>query len=145
MNSEVEADPFVECMSLTEESWREAQAERWIRSYEAGCDLGNRIVQQWVHDHWPGFLRARWLDHILGLKFWAELDRNEFGILAQTPCERLSLLNEIVEQLRRQAENLDVICWARKKKSPEEQQIVRDLLLIINVNSRRMQCHFSEQ
>ena len=144
MNIPAEADACIVCLSLTEESWREALAERWIRSCEAGCDLGNRIMQQWVHDHWPGFLRARWLDHILGLRFWSELDRTEFGLLTQTPSERLCLLNEIVERLRRLAENLDVIRWAHKEKSPEDQRIVLDLLLIINVNSRRMRCHFSD-
>jgi len=145
MSIEGEADPFFDCLSLSEESWREAQAERWIRSHEAGRDLGNCIIEQWVHAHWPGFLRARWLDHLLGLRFWSELDRTEFGLLTQTPAERMSLLNEIVAQLRRMAENLDVIRWACAQKSPEDQLVVHDLLLIIDVNSRRMRCRFLEQ
>lgn len=145
MSNESEADAYIECFSLTKESLREAEAERWIRSYKAGRDLGDEVMQQWVHDHWPGFLRARWLDHILGLRFWSELDRSEFGLLSKTPAERLCLLNEIIERLRRKEENLDVIRWARQTKSPEDLRVVLELLLIINVNSRRMRCHFSDQ
>jgi len=145
MSNEPEADPCFECWSIKEEALREAKAEQWIQSFKAGRDLGDVVVQKWVHEHWAGFLRARWLDHMLGVRYWSELKRSEFGLLLKTPSDRLCLLNEIVDQLRRKAENLDVIRWACAKKSPEEQAIVHDLLLIIDVNSRRMRCHFSDQ
>ncbi|MSR51899.1 MAG: hypothetical protein EXS09_01245 [Gemmataceae bacterium] len=145
MSIESEVDPCIECFSLKEEALREAKAEQWIQSYKAGRDLGDEVVQKWVREHWAGFLRARWLDHMLGVRFWFELKRSEFGILLKTPSDRMCLLNEIVEQLRCKAENLDVIRWACAQKSTEEQRIVHDLLLIIDVNSRRMRCLFSDQ
>lgn len=141
---EPEADSCIECWSLAEEARREALFERWIRSREVGYDLGTTVINRWIHIHWPGFLRARWIEHMLGVRYWSELDRNEFGILRNTPSDRLSILEEIVEQLRCGAENLDIIRWSRRTKNDVDQRTVLDLLLIINVNAHRMRCLFSD-
>lgn len=133
----------VECCSLKEESWREACTERYYRSLEAGRDVGEGAIRHWVHQHWPGFLRARWIEHMLGVRFWVELDRNEFGILKRTPVDLRPLLDCIIERLKCRAENLDIIVWARTRPC-EEQRAIHELLRVINVNAHRLRCHFSE-
>ena len=50
---------------------------------------------------------------------------------------------EIIELLRAGAENLDIIQWARRTKSPTDQATVSCLLTQIDINSRRLCCHFA--
>src|SRR4051812_42080788 len=89
-------DDPVERRSLYEEAWQEACRERWYRSEEAGTDMGDEAVRQWVRRHWRGFRRARWLEHLAGERFWLELPREEFGRLAEVPADQGPLLAEIL-------------------------------------------------
>jgi hypothetical protein len=138
-------DDNVERRSLNEESRREANDFRWIESERLGCDQGESALRRWVKCHWSGFLRARWIEHMLGVRFWVELDRNEFGLLSRTPGEVRPLLDLILDQLKCGAENLDIICWARRETTTDEQQTVHDLLGLINVNAHRLRCHFFDE
>jgi hypothetical protein len=143
MLSAMPVDETVECRSLAEESWMEALRERWYQSERAGRDVGESAIRHWVHRHWPGFLRARWIEHMLGERFWIELGRGEFGILRDTPVDLRPLLDAIIAQLKCGAENLDILCWARRK-SCDEKDAVRELLRFININAHRFRCHFAD-
>ena len=59
----------------------EAQRHKWIESEKAGRDLGEWAIRCWVRQHWNGFLRAKWLEHLEGRTFWIELDHDDFGLL----------------------------------------------------------------
>src|SRR5947208_16909220 len=59
----------------------EENRHRWIESEKAGYDLGEPVVRRWVQDHWTGYLRAKWVEHLQGKCFWTELDRGDFGLL----------------------------------------------------------------
>jgi hypothetical protein len=133
----------VECRSLKEEAWREACAERYYRSRDAGCDLGESIIREWVRQHWRGFVRARWIEHLQGVRFWVELDREEFGLLRNSSLAQQALLDAIIDQLICGAENLNILLWSRCKP-PEEQRAIRELLRLININAHRLRCHFSD-
>ena len=96
--------------------YREFQAEReeilkhkWIESEKAGRDLGEWAIRCWVREHWNGFLRERWLEHLQGRNFWIELDHNDFGLL-QRVFDNSDLLDEVLWRLKNNWENLDVIC-----------------------------------
>lgn len=145
MSTDVVIDETVERRSLQEDSWREACAERWYRSQEAGYDQGEHALRQWVRRHWRGFLRARWIEHMEGSRFWVELPRTEFGLLKRRDLvDARHLLDEIIELLRGGAENLDIIRWARRTKTRNEQATVQDLLVLINVNAHRLRCSFCD-
>lgn len=143
MSTDLLIDENVERRSLREESWGEACKERWYQSQKAGCDLGEHALRLWVRQHWQGFLRARWIEHMLGERFWIELGRDEFGILRDTPVDLRPLLDAIITQLKCGAENLDILCWARRKSCPEK-EAVRELLRFININAHRFRCHFAD-
>src|SRR5262245_10597350 len=138
-------DENVERRSLNEESRREANDFRWIESERLGCDQGESALRQWVQYHWSGFLRARWIEHMLGVRFWVELGRNEFGLLKRTPGEVRPLLDAILDKLKCGAENLDIIRWACQEKTIDEQHLIRELLGLINVNAHRIRCHFCDE
>ena len=139
-------DETVERRSLRQESWNEACAERWYRSQEAGCDQGEHAIRQWVKKHWRGFLRARWIEHMQGYRFWVELPREEFGLLKRRALvDARHLLDEIIEHVRCGAENLDIIRWARRSKTPAEQLTVLEILCLININAHRLRCSFGDE
>nr|MBA3544497.1 hypothetical protein [Chthoniobacterales bacterium] len=52
----------------------EVLKHKWIESEKAGHDLGEAAIRRWVQFHWWGYLRARWLEHLQGKRFWFELD-----------------------------------------------------------------------
>src|SRR5690349_11037556 len=112
MSTDMLVSANVECRSLKEEAWNEACTEKYYRSLEAGRDVGETAIRNWVHKHWPGFLRARWIEHMQGIRFWVELDRDEFGLLKQTPVDVRPLLDRIIEMLKCGAENLDILVWS---------------------------------
>ena len=85
---------------------------KWIESEKAGCDLGEAAIRRWVQCHWWGYLRARWLEHLQGKRFWVELDRGDFGLLERRFHDNTLLLDRILDRLKAGQENLDIICWA---------------------------------
>ena len=73
---------------------------KWIESEKAGHDLGEAAVRRWVRDHWWGFLRARWLEHLQGKRFWVELDRENFGLLQRLFEDDPVLLDRILDRIK---------------------------------------------
>ncbi len=116
---------------------------KWIESERAGYDLGEGAVRQWVQDHWRGYLRARWLEHLQGKRFWIELDRGDFGLLSRAFSSDRELLNTILEQLKAGQENLDVLCWAKTKQIPTDPVV--SILEALDINSRRLLYKFDAQ
>lgn len=137
------ANEIVDCRSLKEDAWNEACAEKYYRSRDAGRDLGEQVIREWVRKHWEGFVRVRWLEHMCGVRKWIELDSEEFGMLRTTPVGLQPLLGDIIGRLICGAENLDILVWARCK-SPDERKSVSFLLNQININSRHLRCYFSD-
>jgi hypothetical protein len=122
--------------SLFLDSCEEAGKYRWIASEQAGFDLGESAVHQWVRDHWQGFLRVRWIEHLEGKCFWVELEHCDFGFLANLFPEQTELLESVLDQLKCGRENLDVLCWA--KTHPVSTSDVMRMLEAIDINSARM-------
>jgi len=133
MTKEALIDENVEHRSLREESWGEACKERWYLSQKAGCDQGEHALRLWVRQHWQGF------------RFWVELDRKEFGLLKRRDLvDARGLLDEIIEMVRCGAENLDILRWSRRTKTPAEQKTVKEILALININAHRLKCFFCD-
>jgi hypothetical protein len=130
----------VQRSSVYDEGHREAMEYKWIESQRAGCDLGPPCIYRWVQDHWNGFLRARWIEHLQGKKYWLELDRNDFGLLQHEFTGEETLLDRILERMKEGKENLDVINWALDWGLSLDR--VRFILERLDVNSRRLSCHF---
>src|SRR5262249_50706278 len=78
----------------------------------AGCDLGEDAIRCWVRQHWCGYLRARWVEHLQGTRFWLELDRGDFGLLKREFHDHAVLLDRIVDRIKSGQENLHIIQWA---------------------------------
>lgn len=115
----------------------EAQRHKWIESEKAGRDLGEWAIRCWVRQHWNGFLREKWLEHLEGRTFWIELDHDDFGML-QRSFRDSGLIHEIVLRLKSGQENLDVLNWAIDIDLPMEE--VFEILVTLDINSRRIEC-----
>lgn len=120
----------------------EALRHKWIESEKAGRDLGEWAIRCWVREHWNGFLRERWLEHLEGRTFWIELDHDDFGLL-QRAFQESPLIEPILERLIDGQENLDVINWAIDTDLPMAQ--VLDILETLDINSRRIECHLDRR
>jgi hypothetical protein len=119
---------------------READRFKWIESEKAGCDLGEQAIRRWVKEHWWGYLRARWLEHLEGKQFWEELDRGDFGLLQRRFHENSLLLDRILDRLKAGQENLDIILWGMDWGLNLTD--VRDILQALDINSRRLAHRF---
>ena len=115
----------------------EACRHKWIESEKAGRDLGEYAIRSWVREHWHGFLRARWLEHLQGRNFWIELDHDDFGLL-QRAFRDSPLIDDIVRRLKAGQENLEILNWAIDDDIPMEE--VFEILEVLDINSRRIEC-----
>ena len=122
--------------SIETNSQAEIARYKWIESERHGYDLGESAIRRWVKDHWRGYLRARWLEHLEGNRFWIELDRGDFGLLMKAFLDDQELLHRIVDRLKVGQENLDVLCWAEKNQIPTD-AVVR-ILHALDINARRL-------
>ena len=124
--------------------WDDSQAEidrfKWIVSERAGHDLGETAVRRWIKEHWNGYLRARWLDHLYGKTYWIELDRGDFGRLKDAFQDRPVLLDRIMDRVKAGQENLQLVNWYIDWHIPADQ--AREILDVIDINNRRMAHHF---
>jgi hypothetical protein len=130
----------MEKSSVYTDGEQEALRFKWIESEKAGCDLGEAAIRRWVQCHWWGYLRARWLEHLQGKRFWVELDRGDFGLLQRTFHDNSLLLDRILDRLKAGQENLDIISWAHSWGISIDP--VLKILETLDINSRRLAHRF---
>ena len=99
-------------LSLVAEGRREADVFKWIESERACCDLGEAAIRRWVQEHWDGFLRARWIQHLEGSVYWMELGDGDFCFLQRKFQDKIFLVDRIIDRLRIGQENLEILLWA---------------------------------
>jgi hypothetical protein len=116
---------------------RAVQIHKWIESEKAGRDLGEEAVRAWIRKHWYATIRGLWLEHLNGIKFWIELDQDDYGLL-QTEFGDHPLVAEIVNQLRGNGENFSIIVWGHDTN--QDMDLLIKILEVLNVNSRRIEC-----
>jgi hypothetical protein len=133
-------EPGMHVASVFDESDRESDRYKWIESEKAGHDLGEQAVRRWVREHWWGFLRARWIEHLEGKQFWKELDRGDFGLLKKTFHQEKLLLDRVLDRIKAGQENLDILCWAHEWGIPIQPLI--EILETLDINSRRLKHRF---
>src|SRR5438105_5446269 len=127
-------------LSVYADGEQEALRFKWIESERAGHDLGEAAIRRWVQCHWWGFLRARWLEHLQGKRFWIELDRGDFGLLQRDNQDKALLLDLVVDRLKAGYENLNIIVWAHNWSLPIND--VMAVLETLDINSRRLANRF---
>lgn len=84
-------------------------------------------------DRW---LRARLIEHWQGERYWAELDRGDFGILRRHIHPNRMLVADVVALLMSGGENLTVIVWALETGQPLDDVV--EILTVLDVNARRV-------
>jgi hypothetical protein len=127
-------------LSIWEDCQREIDSFKWIASEHAGYDLGEAAIRAWIRTHWTGYLRARWVEHLQGSKFWSELDSGDFSLMQRDFQEKALLLDRIFDRVIAGQENLHILCWAHDWHLP-----IGDVLAILeslNINSKRLSHRF---
>ncbi len=134
------ADADCQKSSVYDECEQEIQRYKWIESEKAGRDLGEDAMRRWVKEHWWGYLRSRWLEHLQGRRFWVELDRGDFGLLLNRFHDNTLLLDRILDRIKAGQENLDIIRWALSWGIDTKALI--EILEALDINSRRLAHRF---
>ncbi len=134
------ACPDVVRRSVYDDCRVEEDRFKWIESEKAGRDLGEDAIHRWVKEHWNGYLRARWVEHLQGKCFWIELDRDDFGLLHRKFQDQRQLLDAILDRLKDGQENLGILRWSTDCQIPSETVI--DILEALDINSRRLRHRF---
>jgi hypothetical protein len=132
--------PANERFSVYDDCQHEVDKFKWIESEKAGCDQGEEAIRRWVRHHWNGYLRARWLEHLQGRRYWIELDRGDFGLLDRRFYDNALLLDRILDRLKAGQENLQIILWACEWNLPVDS--VLQILKALDINSRRLAHRF---
>jgi len=120
----------------------EAERHKWIVSEQAGRDLGDWAILSWIREHWNGYLRKCWLEHLEGRAFWVELDPDDFGLLHRH-FFKSALFDEILGRLKAGWENFDIIWWALDEHVDMEE--VHRILLTLDINSLRIDCQLAQR
>jgi len=123
-------------MSVYHQGEEEANRFKWIESEKAGRDLGEWAIRCWVRQHWNGFLRERWLEHLQGRTFWIELDHDDYGLLKEAFRDS-QVIDEILSRLKGGQENLNILVWAIDNDIPMAE--VLTILESLDINSRRIE------
>lgn len=117
----------------------EEDAHKWRESEKACRDLGDNARYQWAREHWSAYLRARWIEHIEGRKYWIEFGRGTFGLMKHPIPDSQELYQPIYNKLKAGHENLDIICWAKSNGAPLE--LVNRFLEALDLN----RCHLKHR
>ncbi len=125
-----------ERFSVSQMSRQEADQFKWIESQKAGCDLGETALKRWIAEHWWGFLRARWIEHLQGSRCWIELDEKDYGLLNREFHDQKPLLDKIVSRLIQGMDNLEIIRWALDSQLPLEP--IFNILERLDINGHRL-------
>jgi len=129
--------------SIYSDCIEEENRHKWIESERAGYDLGEGAIRRWVSEHWTGYLRARWVEHLQGKCFWVELDRGDFGLLQHEFKDCPQLLDLILDRLKSGQENLTLLVyaiWTCHDRFPTGRMI--QILTSLDINSRRLAHRF---
>jgi hypothetical protein len=121
--------------SLFQEALGEAERHKYLESEKAGHDLGQSAIEDWHRRHWTIWLRHRWLEHLLGTTCWEEFEPERFGRLRALFGAHARLLDEIIERVRRGAENIDILCWAAVER--RDMDAVVRMLIELRLNEIR--------
>jgi hypothetical protein len=119
----------------------EAHRFKWIESQKEGRDLGEPAILMWISEHWNGFLRHRWLEHLEGTTCWVEFRKEAFGLLRREFRDS-TLLVPILERLKVLKENWDIIWWAVDLYDELQMKEIRAILAMLDVNSCRLRPDF---
>ena len=123
-------------MSVYEEARKAADEHKWLQSERAGYDLGSEAVRDWTRSHWLKFYRCRFVQHLRGELFWKEFDEQSYGLAGRHLVTSRQLLDEILDCVKRGAENLDLIINADDCGWPMDQ--VMCILEALDINSKRL-------
>ena len=128
--------------SVWDDCQREIDFFKWVESERVGYDLGESAIRQWIKDHWSGYLRARWVEHLRGKTFWTELDSGDFGLMQRDFKEKALLLDRIFDRIVAGHENLHILRWSQNWNVPKED--VLEILISLDINSKRLVHRFEK-
>lgn len=82
--------------------------------FQAGCSMSEPF--SCCDACWQRWVGARLVEHLRGERYWAELDRGDFGLLRRRAD--LDLFEEVMDRVAAGADTLAVLGWAARAGRP---------------------------
>jgi len=99
-----------------------------------GCSTADRFAC--CDRCWHRWVRARFMEHLRGERYWDELDRGDFGLLRHAWHPNAALVDQIVARIADGGENLCILAWAVDAALPLDEVVA--VLRTLDVNVRRL-------
>lgn len=119
-----------------EQAVKAIQEHKWLQSEKAGRDVGSEAAQDWNRRYWLRFYRERFVQHLRGEAFFEEFGVECYRLVTGSIAASREVLDTVLDKVQEGAENLELICWARRHRLPQDQ--VLEILKTLNINSRRL-------
>ncbi len=111
-------------VSLYIECWHEAAKHKWIESQKHGTDLGDEALHDWFSRHWPIYCRIGRLEHLAGMRAWAEFPMDDFNLITHLQAQGDNeTIDWILERAWQGLENLNLINDAQEWALPIDRVI----------------------
>lgn len=119
-----------------EQAVKAIQEHKWLQSEKAGRDVGPQAALEWNQRYWLRFYRERFVQHLRGEVFFEEFGIECYRLVAGGIAASREVLDTVLDKVQEGAENLELICWARRHRLPRDQ--VLEILKALNINNRRL-------
>ena len=121
--------------SIIADLMEELARHKWNEGCRLGYDLGDRAIDLWEKQHWYGYVRERWIQHITGTNFWEEFNPQEYDIIHREHMGPDEVVEFVIEKLRWGWEQLD-FCHRQYEKNVQP-EYVHIVLSRLNINDHR--------
>lgn len=99
-------------------------------------DIEETASEDWKRRFWRLWFRVRWVEHLLGDRYWIEMGEQNFGVLRRGEPHNPMLVSRVADRLIAGWENLNIILWASDWGLDLEEVIA--VLKKININDVRV-------
>jgi len=128
--------PAVEHHSVVYHAAADYAAQKHLDWERLRYDVHETASEHWRKRYWRLWFRARWVEHLLGQKYWVEMGEDNFALLTRSGGHHPVLLDRIADRLIIGGENLNVIPWAHVWGLDVAEVIL--VLTAININHVRV-------
>lgn len=82
-------------LSLYRQAYHEASAYREDMVKRLGSKFAEEAKTEWNRDHWWTWAIGRVVQHLLGERYWIELEPEKFASISKETPERLEMMEEL--------------------------------------------------
>lgn len=104
--------PQIEKHSIMYHAAADYAAKKHLDWESLSYDVEETASEDWKRRFWRLWFRVRWVEHLLGDRYWIEMGEQHFGVLREGEPHNPVLVSRVADRLIAGWENLNIILWA---------------------------------